>query len=394
MNVNFNKKSVIVLVLALGAGVLAAWSAQQYISAKIAKLEQDAQVKTVPRIVAAYDLPVGTKLSADHVAVRQIPVPWIISGSISPEEFNKIKGQVITTALKIGDPVLWANTASAKNKPFSDKIAYGRRALTIPVDTINSVSGMLVPGDLIDLYVSFEYRKKQITAPLLQGVLVMATGKQSRQGGDFGEEASTFSTVTLDTAPEEAAKLVAARQSGTITALLRNPEDNQATRKGVRGDLAGILGISQPMPTIKRKPVVVYGNDKTRRLPELNATIGPKTPSTNQAVFDLPQQDDIVSAWMNSLPPAHLPSDMSITAGVGENPDTDHRLSATGSSSLLAQTSRLSQASLTPSVASPTPASGADKEMLASRTSPNTEAKAPISHPFLHASATSLANPD
>lgn len=313
MKLRINKKATIVISIALFAGLIAAWSAQQYISEKVAMLEQQAKVETVPRVVAAYDLPEGTKIAAVHVAVREIPKEWIASGSVLPDEFIQIEGQVVTASLKKGDQLLWANTAQLKNKPFSDKINPGRRAVTIPVDTINSVSGMLVPGDLIDLYVSFEYRRKQITAPLLQGVLVMATGQQSRPGQDPKDSSSRYSTVTLDTAPEEAAKLVAARQAGTITALLRNPGDDKVTQKGVRGDLANMLGIATPPPPIKRKPQVIYGDQNNKKLPNLVVN-----QSTEQAkrdergVFELPDQEDLVSAWINTLPGVDLNDEASL----------------------------------------------------------------------------------
>lgn len=305
MKIHMNKKATIVISLAIVAGLLAAWSAQQYISEKVQMLEDQARVKTVPRVVAAYDLPEGTKIDSVHVAVREIPTEWVASGSILPDEFIHVEGQMVTASLKKGDQLLWANTAQLKSKPFSDKVSPGRRAVTIPVDTINSVSGMLVPGDLIDLYVSFEYRRKQITAPLLQGVLVMATGQQSRPGHDPKDTKSRYSTVTLDTAPEEAAKLVAARQAGTLTALLRNPEDDKATQKAVRGDLANMLGIATPPPPIKRKPQVIYGDQHNKKLP--NLAINKQTENANhdeRGVFELPTQDDLVSAWINSLPDA------------------------------------------------------------------------------------------
>lgn len=302
MRIQLTKKTIVLIGLALVAGIFAALSAQQYIQNRIQEIEDKAKVSTVPRIVAAYDLPVGTKIESTHVAVREIPSDWVVSGSLKPEEFIHIEGQVITVALKRGDPLLWANTATVSKRPFSERIHLGRRAVTMPVDSINSASGMLVPGDLIDLYVSFEYRQRQITAPLLQGVLVMATGKQSRQS-EAGEEQS-FSTVTLDAAPEDAAKLVAARQAGVITALLRNPNDDKASQKAVRGDLATILGLATPPPVIKKKPAIVYGDQQQRRLPALaiNKETEEGGATAQRGLIDVPDQEDIVSAWMNSLP--------------------------------------------------------------------------------------------
>ena len=55
MNIRMNKKAMIVISLAIFAGLIAAWSAQQYISQKVEMLEERARVETVPRVVAAYD---------------------------------------------------------------------------------------------------------------------------------------------------------------------------------------------------------------------------------------------------------------------------------------------------------------------------------------------------
>src|SRR5690606_24743826 len=226
-------RDAFLLLAAIAAGLAAAWFARRYIQDHIRALDEQAKVRTVSRIVADYDLPEGLRLERLHLAVMQVPASWAPSGSIAPEEVDGVEGKVVTTAVRKGDILLRANLAPRRHEAFSQKVRTGRRAITIPVDAINSVSGMLVPGDLIDLYVSFEYRRKRITAPLLQGVLVLATGSDSRQAGQGDEPAqgAAFSTVTLDTAPEEAARLVAARQAGTITALLRHPDDAKATNK-------------------------------------------------------------------------------------------------------------------------------------------------------------------
>lgn len=316
MKTKINKKALILLSLALVSGVLAAISAQKYITDHIHEIEESSRVKTVDRIVAAYDLPAGSVINADRVAVRKIPVEWVPSVALRQEEFSKIDGLFVTAEFKQGDPILMSQLQKPKDKPFSDRIGYGRRALTIPVDTINSVSGMLVPGDLIDLYVSFEYMNRKITAPLLQGVLVMATGSQSSPIDDDDTPGRSFSTVTLDISPEQAARLVSARQSGTITALLRNPDDKRATQKGVQGNLAKILGISKSPPKPRKKPVVVYGNEKIKGFSGSPAkSVSPPKEKPDMGIFDLPGQGDIVSDWMNTLPPQGVPDDIQIDGG-------------------------------------------------------------------------------
>src|SRR3546814_18359219 len=127
-------------------------------------------------------------------------------------------------ALRAGDPMLPTHTMLTENHPFANRLGQGRRAITMPVDVINSVSGLLEPGDLIDLYVSFEYRRKRITAPLLQGVMVLATGGSTRPVGNRPSGgAATYSTITIDPTPEDSLKLVADTQSGHLHALLLHP---------------------------------------------------------------------------------------------------------------------------------------------------------------------------
>ncbi len=281
--------------LALAAGLLAAWTLNAHVRDRVATIEARARVPMAERIVAAHDLPAGTRLRSEHLAVRRIPLEWASSDSLPAARHEELLGAALAAPLRAGDPILRAHTQSA-SLAFSSQLALGRRAITLPVDQINSLSGLLQPGDLIDLYVSFEHQRRRVTAPLLQGVLVLATGRATRFEGDAE---GTYSTVTLDAAPEDVVKLVAARQGGAITAILRNPDDPQADRRAVRGDLAALLGVASPPPAPRRKgPTIVYGSSTSAHAPGLG---GPVPASTRPAgLFDLPEAQALASAWMRA----------------------------------------------------------------------------------------------
>lgn len=291
-------RSVVVLGLAAAAGLAAAWSARQHIQGHVERLEADARTPLVTRVVAAHDLPAGTRLSAEHLASRPFPASLVPSDSVDTAHHGRLDGMVLRSALRAGDLVLPAHGRVAEQAAFSSHLGDGRRAVTMPVDAINSVSGLLQPGDLIDLYVSFDYQRRRITAPLLQGVLVLATGTQTLSPLEASAPpAHGFSTVTLDTSPEDAVKLVAARQSGTLTAVLRHPGDDRPTRKAVRGDLASLIGVANPPPvrSSARAPVL-YGNQRARNVPRLT----PVAPTVRNpsGLFDLPEAQSLVSAWL------------------------------------------------------------------------------------------------
>jgi len=288
----------VVLGLAALAGLAAAWSARQHIQGHVERLEADARTPIVSRVVAAHDLPAGTRLHASHLASRSFPAGLVSSDSVDAAHHERLAGMVLRSDLRAGDLVLPAHGRIVEDSAFSSHLGEGRRAVTMPVDAINSVSGLLQPGDLIDLYVSFEYQRRRITAPLLQGVLVLATGTRTQSlAAGVGSSSPGFSTVTLDTSPEDAVKLVAARQSGSITAVLRHPSDDLPTRKAVRGDLASLIGVANPAPRrpSSRAPVL-YGNRSVRSVPRL----APAAPAANNpaGVFDLPQAQRLASAWL------------------------------------------------------------------------------------------------
>src|SRR3546814_1658428 len=116
------------------------------------------------RIVAAHDLPSGTRLAPAHLVIRSFPAALVSSDSLPPERYTELSGAVLRAPLRSGDPILPVHATAHEAGAFSSFLSSGRRAITMPVDAINSVSGLLQPGDLIDLYVSFEYQRRRITA--------------------------------------------------------------------------------------------------------------------------------------------------------------------------------------------------------------------------------------
>jgi Flp pilus assembly protein CpaB len=66
-----------------------------------------------------------------------------------------------------------------------------------------------------------------VTATLLEGVWVLATGDLTGRDSFVPQSQRTFTTVTLQVLPEGAELLVLAQTLGTIYLTLRNPEDGE-----------------------------------------------------------------------------------------------------------------------------------------------------------------------
>jgi pilus assembly protein CpaB len=265
-------KTWIILGVALGVGLLAALAASSYLSNQLAAIEARARGKTVAVIVAKRDLAKGTKLSADNVAVRTVPQDFAHSVAIVPDQFGRIDGQTMAYSVKGGDMILWGLTENKKTSSFSSRVGTGHRAMTVAVDEINSISGLLEPGDIIDVIVTIDQKGKKITFPLLQSVQIMATGQRSVDDPKSGERRQ-YSTVTIDTTPEQAQRIIIARESGKITALLRNPDDKQPIANA-RGDLAALLGIKDGAFAADGRQVPVLYGGSSGKLPVEGLKLG------------------------------------------------------------------------------------------------------------------------
>jgi pilus assembly protein CpaB len=233
-------KTWIVLAVALLIGTLAALAARSYLATQMQAIQNGKKQRTVNLIVAKANLNRGDKLSSENLALRPIPAEYAHSAAVTPDQFDRLDGQVLGYPVKDGEMILWGMMETKKAPTFSSRVEPGRRAITVQVDEINSISGMLEPGDVIDLILSLDRSGTKISLPLLQGVRVMATGQRSVDDPKGGEK-YRYATVTLNTTPGEAQNLIAAREAGKLTALLRNPVDHALIGKQ-GSDLTSLLG--------------------------------------------------------------------------------------------------------------------------------------------------------
>jgi pilus assembly protein CpaB len=242
---------------ALVTGLVAAWGIRSQIGVFLAeeRAKLIPKVKTVEVVVAKRHLKAGDIVSGDSMAVRPVPQEFVPSSAIRPDKFDGFIGAKLNMPLQSGEPLLGVAIAGADVATFSSKVKPGIRAMTVVVDEVNSVSGMLQPGDHIDLLLSVKpppshaqgaaSTMPEITAPFLQDILVLATGKQVRPGQGDEQNSRAFNAITVEVSPEQAQRLVVAQRGGKLTAMLRNPGDHHELPK-LSLDIYALLGLRPP----------------------------------------------------------------------------------------------------------------------------------------------------
>jgi pilus assembly protein CpaB len=245
MEMTAGKRRLFLFVLALGMAGLAAALVKVYLDKRAAELEANYADHTEKAavVVAKTNVPANSRVVIDNFAIRQMPLDMIPPDAIAPKDVERALGQSLKVNLPVGRPLLWGYLSSGTNPSFSDMLEENRRALTIAVDELNSISGMIRPYDRIDLFIISREnqdtpggKETKVVMPLLQDVLVKATGNVVRRetAADGREYDRRYSTLTLDLLPEEIGKVLIAQENGELKAALKRPEQQDTSYKPTR----------------------------------------------------------------------------------------------------------------------------------------------------------------
>ena len=246
---NSGDNTIKLLVGALIVGIIAAALSVLYLKAREAQLREELtpKVEKMEVIVASQNILKGTKLDASVLAVRSVPVDYVSALALTPAEFGSIEGKVIIQNLGKGNVVLSSFIDEEFPSDFSDTIPLKRRAMTIQVDEVNTISGFIRPGNRIDIFVNLPAGSTGDSNdnvdrifPVLENVEVLATGQDSAyeyeekvrllRGGLNANPDRNFTTLTINVTPKEAALVATSLDKGDLIALLRNREDTSGSR--------------------------------------------------------------------------------------------------------------------------------------------------------------------
>ena len=253
-------RSWVILGVALGLGGLAAYGVNQYITRQVEDIEARSKShKMVQVLVPKEDLVKGAAITAKVVAVRDVPAEWAHTNALTPAQFDRIENQKLAYPAARGEMLMWSQLEGQRMPSFSARLPVGRRAITVPVDEVNSISGMLEPGDRIDLMASVRKDTRVFLFPLLQNVPVLATGSRVVIEGDpVDGKKTTYTNITLDATAEEAQRVLAAREIGKVAAVLRPIGDN-GIGAPTRRDAMVLLGIGDEQAVESGGVPVLYG---------------------------------------------------------------------------------------------------------------------------------------
>lgn len=252
-----NLKSVLPIVVSIAIAATGTWFIYQWVQKQRAPKEM-VQVKTeaIPVAVAAVDIPWGTKLKPEMVKVLPFLKESLPTGYYS--NWNDLKDRVLIQPVKANDPVTESKLApaSVQNGGIATVLTPGKRAVSIKGDKVIGLSGLINPGNRVDVLVTVDEardnEKETKTKLVLENISVLAAGTQI-QKNEKGEP-SPVDVYTLEVTPEESEKLALAGAEGKIQLSLRSYTDTAGVL--TRGmTIPQLLASLSPSPSIQYHPV-------------------------------------------------------------------------------------------------------------------------------------------
>jgi len=252
-----NKRLIIALTGAVLCGLVGVMLITRYLSNVQAFTKDLGNV-----VIAKQEIPLGEKITAEQLALAQIP-----NGSLPEGVFRKMEdvvGRVAITPIGIRETITNMKLAPAgTGGGLSAVIPEGYRAMTVKVDDVVGVSGFIMPGSFVDIVAVVTPLSQAgatsgpVSKIVLQNIKVLASGAKI-DSPENQRTPSEVKAVTVQVTPEQAEKLVLATTQGRLQLVMRNYGDQQDTQtKGANSAslLSGETYVPQPAPPAEKPEV-------------------------------------------------------------------------------------------------------------------------------------------
>lgn len=238
------RRNVIIAIVSIAIGLAAAVLSVGYL--RSAQTEIATENEPIEVFVAQEDLPQGTTaedlISKKLIEIEKVPRQFVPVGAISSA--RTIENQVLAVAVSAGEQLTSSRFTFASDAGLAVNIPEDLLAVSVDVDDVAGVAGLLKPGDTVIVFASFNPDgglAGAVTRTLIPKARILAVGstvsgveEEAAPKPSGGLMAATpsgagYKTVTLALAPADAARIVFARKNGAIHLALVSqtaPESN------------------------------------------------------------------------------------------------------------------------------------------------------------------------
>jgi len=304
-------QGLIMLAIAVSCVLVSMFGVKEFL-----KKQGDSKEESVRILAARTEIDAGQPLDEQNTYLVSVPV------SLVPKEAIRGLDEVNDRALRIPATTgewLRANRLGEKGQFGAvARIPDGMAAVTIPVDATTTHSGMLEPGNLIDLMLTYDDiddPRKKITIPVLLYAEVFAIDSTT-----FGKDAAdrpTPKNITLVVTPDQARAVTHARNiGGKLSTVMRKVgkknEDGGVTVISDEYLQKGFMRSNLDAPSVARSEEDfedTWGPDDPRPARFRRGKEEPEmTPEMLQAEAELQAEEDALKAALAAEAAAEVPA--------------------------------------------------------------------------------------
>lgn len=183
-------------------------------------------------IVAAEDIPMGQPMRPEWMTPKEIPALFLEDRHLHADRIPEFIGVSLSQSVRAGEAILSTDLSSlaAQRRTLASTVPHGKRALSLHARRESSFSGMLRPGDHVDVLL-------RVADPLVpdshriivvaQDLAVLALGRTIREDDESGGTTRTRmnTQISVEVDLEQAQRITLSRRQGEIRLVLRNPND-------------------------------------------------------------------------------------------------------------------------------------------------------------------------
>jgi Flp pilus assembly protein CpaB len=312
-------KSLILLVVALGCGVVASIGITRVMASR-STAPAAQEMETQPVFVVKEDIPLGNALTAEKLKLEQWPKGKVPEGVLG--NLEDIEGRRPKAKLFAGEPVLEVKLLSKGESAggAAPQIPVGYRSVPVKVDEVSGGAAMILPGDRVDVLVYAKANCKEgirttMTKTILQNIRVFAVDSQWTLEADESGKSIRAKTISLLLTPEQTERVMLAHELGKLRLALRSPNDSEDAELSDKGhQVAQIFGDSETADIEKDS---VLGSLLASQ-PEVPVTVEPimsERPSHTVRVINGSEVQEVVMQSQVDAPSPTAPSGSSPKSG-------------------------------------------------------------------------------
>ena len=193
-------------------------------------------VAMVSYLTTARSLPPGTLVRPEDFAVRsvspsQLPPEAVVD---MPSTRTDLRGSLVRRFLEAGTPLRAADLTRPREKGFLQAVlSPGTRAVSVGVDPVSGVAGLIWPGDRVDVLLTQEFppaapgsRGVVTSETILTDARIVAVDQDITQGAPANGSAGRLaSTITLEVGKDQAERLAVSARLGHLSLAARSAAD-------------------------------------------------------------------------------------------------------------------------------------------------------------------------